>query len=157
MFQLEIIDACVNYIEALQDQLNIRNPHEQPHDSRNDVDQFPMPYSSTFLQMSNSNDVESNKTNTEQADEDEDAYPSYETSDEESTGDCENEEDKNNNNAALAEKEGSFEHRRNDIDDTTDGEMMNYTKEDNKSTTDDTNDKQMSTAMSENTTTDTLH
>ena len=26
--QLEIIDACVNYIEALQEQLNIRNPEE---------------------------------------------------------------------------------------------------------------------------------
>ena len=27
-FQLEIIDACVNYIEALQEQLNIRNPDD---------------------------------------------------------------------------------------------------------------------------------
>ena len=32
--QLEIIDACVNYIEALQEQLNIRNPDD--HASTND-------------------------------------------------------------------------------------------------------------------------
>jgi len=33
--QLEIIDACVNYIEALQEQLNIRNPEEH-NNSTND-------------------------------------------------------------------------------------------------------------------------
>jgi len=32
--ELEIIDACVNYIEALQEQLNIRNPDD--HGSTND-------------------------------------------------------------------------------------------------------------------------
>ena len=44
-FQLEIIDACVTYIEALQTQLNVVNHNRESHDEdfEDDVDEHDEP------------------------------------------------------------------------------------------------------------------
>ena len=102
--QLEIIDACVNYIEALQEQLNIRNPEEH-NNSTDDTenDENTMSTSIRSLMSAIAEDQVEDRLHSVQDDEMDD-YLNSASSEEDYTED-EVEEDSNNNNEDITSKD----------------------------------------------------
>ena len=102
--QLEIIDACVNYIEALQEQLNIRNPEEH-NNSTDDIenDENTMSTSIRSLMSAFAEDQVEDRLHSVQDDEMDD-YLNSASSEEDYTED-EVEEDSNNNNENITSKD----------------------------------------------------
>ena len=102
--QLEIIDACVNYIEALQEQLNIRNPEE--HNTTTDDtenDENTMSTSIRSLMSAIAEDQVEDRLPSVQDDEMDDYLNS--ASSEEDFTDDEADEDSNNNNETTSTKD----------------------------------------------------
>jgi len=102
--ELEIIDACVNYIEALQEQLNIRNP-EGHNNSTDDTenDENKMSTSIRSLMSAIAEDQVEDRLHSVQDDEMDD-YLNSASSEEDYTED-EVEEDSNNNNENITSKD----------------------------------------------------
>ena len=103
-FQLEIIDACVNYIEALQEQLNIRNPDDDTtttDDTENDENT--MSTSIRSLMSAIADDQIEDRLHSVQDDEMDDYLNS--ASSESDYTDDEAEEDSNNNNENMSSKD----------------------------------------------------
>lgn len=103
--ELEIIDACVNYIEALQEQLNIRNPQDHTCNTAHNDDTT---MSTTTIRsiMSAITDEKTEDCFYQIQDDDVDDYFNSESSGEDCNDD-ESEEDKNNNKE-TADKETSL-------------------------------------------------
>ena len=112
IFQLEIIDACVNYIEALQEQLNIRSPDDSNLD--NAQNKKPMSTSIQSIMSAIASEQAENKTclysikNTET-----DEYGASESSDDDFS-DEEVDDDKNNNNESPRKEHCPSEASRDD-------------------------------------------
>merc|ERR1712141_98749 len=110
--ELEIIDACVNYIEALQEQLNIRSPDDSNLD--NAQNKKPMSTSIQSIMSAIAGEQAENKTclysikNTET-----DEYGVSESSDDDFSEE-EVDDDKNNNNESPRKEHCSSEERRGD-------------------------------------------
>merc|ERR1712045_504911 len=102
--ELEIIDACVNYIEALQEQLNIRNPddHTSTTDD-NENDENAMSTSIRSLMSAIAEDQVEDRLSSVQDDEMDD-YLNSASSEEDFTED-DAEEDSNNNNETTSAKD----------------------------------------------------
>ena len=103
-FQLEIIDACVNYIEALQEQLNIRNPDDHTS-TRDDTEneENTMSTSIRSLMSAIAEDQIEDRLHSVQDDEMDDYLNS--ASSESDYTDDEAEEDSNNNNENMSSKD----------------------------------------------------
>jgi len=138
--ELEIIDACVNYIEALQEQLNIRNPQ----DTNCTTDDTTMSTTSIRSIMSAITDekAEGGSCFYQIQDDDVDDYLNSESS-EEDCSDDEFKEDKNNNKA-TEDKETNLTDtsRTNNTEHVVDSNMQVkiHASEDNKSMVVDTNE-----------------
>ena len=103
--QLEIIDACVNYIEALQEQLNIRNPEE--HNTTTDDtenDENTMSTSIRSLMSAIAGDQVEDRLPSVQDDEMDD-YLNSASSEEDFTDDEADEDSNNNNNETTSNKD----------------------------------------------------
>jgi len=102
--ELEIIDACVNYIEALQEQLNIRNPEEHNNSTEDtENDENTMSTSIRSLMNAIAEDQVEDRLHSVQDDEMDD-YLNSASSEEDYTED-EVEEDSNNNNEDITSKD----------------------------------------------------
>ena len=101
--QLEIIDACVNYIEALQEQLNIRNPEET-----NQNDDSMSTSIKSIMNVINDDSVEDVRPFHSVQDDEMDEYLNSENSDDDYTED-EIDEDNNNNNETTAKEQNITE------------------------------------------------
>ena len=112
VLQLEIIDACVNYIEALQEQLNIRSPDDSNLD--NAQNENPMSTSIQSIMSAIASEQAENSTclysinNTET-----DEYGASESSDDDFS-DEEVDDDKNNNNESPRKEHCPSEESRDD-------------------------------------------
>ena len=112
IFQLEIIDACVNYIEALQEQLNIRSPDDSNLD--NAQNKKPMSTSIQSIMSAIASEQAENSTclyslkNTET-----DEYGASESSDDDFSEE-EVDDDKNNNNESPRKEHCPSEESRDD-------------------------------------------
>ena len=130
--QLEIIDACVNYIEALQEQLNIRNPEEH-NNSTDDIenDENTMSTSIRSLMSAFAEDQVEDRLHSVQDDEMDD-YLNSASSEEDYTED-EVEEDSNNNNENITSKDINKveENTKPCIDSSNDNTMKTETHKDN--------------------------
>merc|ERR1719367_1694634 len=130
--QLEIIDACVNYIEALQEQLNIRNPEEH-NNSTDDIenDENTMSTSIRSLMSAFAEDQVEDRLHSVQDDEMDD-YLNSASSEEDYTED-EVEEDSNNNNENITSKDINRveENTKPCIDSSNDNTMKTETHKDN--------------------------